>query len=83
MTTKAAQAKTLVCQPVYQTGFYTDEKDFDRSWVDSESRGNNSSKDLLPPCLPPSLSQLLSPCNKAVHCGKFFLGFDIRLLATR
>ena len=51
---EAAQAKTPVCQPVYQTGFHADEKDFDRSWVDSESRGNNSNKeDLLPPPPPP------------------------------
>ena len=54
--TEVAQAKTPVCQPVYQIGFHTDEKEFDRSWVVSESRGNNSIEDdlLIPPC-PPSL----------------------------
>jgi len=47
---QVAQAKTPVCQPVHQTGFNTDEKEFDHSLVNSEFRVINSGQeDLLPP----------------------------------
>ena len=68
---EVAEAKTPVCQPVYQTGFHTEEREFGGSRVNSESRGNSMEEDsllLLPP--PSSLSYLLSPSDTAVHFGK-------------
>jgi len=81
---QAAQAKTPVCQPVYQTGFHAAEKEFDRSWVDSGSIVNNFiEEDLLSPLPLPYLPQLLSSGNKAVRFSNFFLEFNIGPTATR
>jgi len=55
-TAEATQAKTPVCQPVYKTGFHTDEEEFDVSRVDLGSTVNNSvGEDLLAPTRPPTL----------------------------
>ena len=40
--TEVAQAKTPVCQPVYQTGFQGGKIEFGRSLVNSETGVNNS-----------------------------------------
>ena len=76
---EVAQAKTPVCQPVDQTGFHTDEKEFCCSRVDSESRANNSiDEDLLLPAPPPCLlSWLLSLTETVLHLGNLVLKFDI------
>ena len=82
-TVEVAQAKTPVCQPVYQTGFHTDEEECDDSRVDSEFRVINSVREGLLLPRPPPLPWLLSPGDAVVSFGNFFLKFHIRLLATR